>query len=187
MPEGLICSGVGVETLAVVGVGSGVGVGVGSGVSVGSGIGVEVGVSVAVGSSVGVAAGCSPLSHADRAVTPSRHSRPIHVILWTILRALIGARFGCWMGMPPPVANIAKLDMLARFFRNRQRGTSIRIHDCRTYFILTANRVRVLRRLSPIRAYSVNLNLRVKVLDFVQFGGPARVRTWDLPVMSRPL
>ena len=100
-----------------------------------------------------------------------RHSRPIHVILWTILQALIGASFGCWMGMPPPVANIAKLDMLARFFRNSQRGTSLRIHDCRAYFILTANRVRVLRRLSPIRAYSVNLNLRVKVLDFVQFGG----------------
>ena len=86
--------------------------------------------------------------------------------------ALIGASFGCWMGMPPPVANIAKLDMLARFFRNSQRGTSFRIHDCRTYFILTANRVRVLRRLSPIRAYSVNLNLRVKVLDFVKSGGP---------------
>ena len=35
--------------------------------------------------------------------------------------------------------------------------------------------------------HTANLNLKVKVLDFVKFGGPARNRTWDPPVMSRLL
>ena len=36
-------------------------------------------------------------------------------------------------------------------------------------------------------SYSSSLNFKLKVLDFVKSGGPARVRTWDQSVMSRPL
>ena len=35
--------------------------------------------------------------------------------------------------------------------------------------------------------YTARENLIVKVLDFIQLGGPGRVRTYDQPVMSRLL
>ena len=36
-------------------------------------------------------------------------------------------------------------------------------------------------------SYKPSLNLNVKLLDFIQSGGPDRVRTCDLPIMSRML